>query len=263
MYAALILSGGGARGAYQYGMLQRFHEAGAFHQLQWLAGTSIGAINAALLIMDLQRGKGLDTLRSFWLDADLSHLFSVIDAPRKAMTASDYWAILQDALRHRRLRITPFKERVRELVCEPTIRSSGFQFAIKVYNLDRRRGETWFLEDIPEGQLAEYLLASASFPVFGPHHILGQRYLDGGIAANLPLDILDRASGPALAVDVASFMRYQLQQIRLERKYRDRLTLIRPSRSIPSPAHLSEEGFNNMIRQGEQDGHRALVTPIG
>ena len=42
-----MLQGGGALGAYQVGVYQALHEAGI--EPDWVIGTSIGAINAALI----------------------------------------------------------------------------------------------------------------------------------------------------------------------------------------------------------------------
>ena len=43
----LVLQGGGALGSYQAGVYQALHEAGI--EPDWIIGTSIGAINAALI----------------------------------------------------------------------------------------------------------------------------------------------------------------------------------------------------------------------
>ena len=43
----LVLQGGGALGAYQVGVYEALHEAGV--EPDWVIGTSIGAINAALI----------------------------------------------------------------------------------------------------------------------------------------------------------------------------------------------------------------------
>lgn len=43
----LVFQGGGALGAYQAGVYQALHEAGI--EPDWIIGTSIGAINAALI----------------------------------------------------------------------------------------------------------------------------------------------------------------------------------------------------------------------
>ena len=44
----LVLQGGGALGAYQAGVYQALHEAGM--EPDWVIGTSIGAINASLIV---------------------------------------------------------------------------------------------------------------------------------------------------------------------------------------------------------------------
>src|SRR5260221_7770866 len=59
----LVLQGGGALGAYQVGVYQALHEAGI--EPDWVVGTSIGAINAAL-IAGAPPAERLDRLGDFW-----------------------------------------------------------------------------------------------------------------------------------------------------------------------------------------------------
>src|SRR5882672_9563281 len=60
---ALVLQGGGALGAFQAGVYQALVEAGL--QLDWVAGISIGAINAALIAGNAPQAQ-VDKLRAFW-----------------------------------------------------------------------------------------------------------------------------------------------------------------------------------------------------
>ena len=60
---ALVLQGGGALGAYQVGVYQALHEAGI--EPDWVIGTSIGAINAALICGN-EPAQRLDRLDAFW-----------------------------------------------------------------------------------------------------------------------------------------------------------------------------------------------------
>ncbi len=60
---ALLLQGGGAIGAYQAGIYEALWERGLYPD--WLAGVSIGAINAAL-IAGVPPKSGVDNLRTFW-----------------------------------------------------------------------------------------------------------------------------------------------------------------------------------------------------
>lgn len=59
----LVLQGGGALGAYQAGVYQAMHEHGLMPD--WVVGTSIGAINAALIAGN-PPARRLERLREFW-----------------------------------------------------------------------------------------------------------------------------------------------------------------------------------------------------
>src|SRR5438046_7340114 len=59
----LVLQGGGALGAYQVGCYEALHEAGI--EPDWVIGTSIGAINAALIAGNAKENR-LARLRDFW-----------------------------------------------------------------------------------------------------------------------------------------------------------------------------------------------------
>ena len=59
----LVLQGGGALGAYQVGVYQAMHEAGI--EPEWVIGTSIGAINGAIIAGNPPE-KRLQQLTRFW-----------------------------------------------------------------------------------------------------------------------------------------------------------------------------------------------------
>lgn len=59
----LVFQGGGALGAYQAGVFQALHEAAI--EPDWVIGTSIGAINAAIIAGNAPANR-LDRLREFW-----------------------------------------------------------------------------------------------------------------------------------------------------------------------------------------------------
>ena len=60
---ALVLSGGGALGAYQAGVYQAMHEAGV--EPDWVSGVSIGAINSAIIAGNPPKHR-LRQLQTFW-----------------------------------------------------------------------------------------------------------------------------------------------------------------------------------------------------
>src|SRR4030088_1130491 len=59
----LVLQGGGALGAYQVGVYQALHESGI--EPDWVIGTSIGAINGAIIAGNPPRDR-LERLNAFW-----------------------------------------------------------------------------------------------------------------------------------------------------------------------------------------------------
>src|SRR5262244_3498823 len=59
----LVFQGGGALGAYQGGVYQALHEAGI--EPNWVIGTSIGAINGAIIAGN-EPGKRLNQVSKFW-----------------------------------------------------------------------------------------------------------------------------------------------------------------------------------------------------
>src|SRR5690242_15875400 len=64
----LVLQGGGALGAYQVGVYEALHDAGI--EPDWVIGTSIGAINAALIAGN-DPGDRMDRLNAFWRHVEL------------------------------------------------------------------------------------------------------------------------------------------------------------------------------------------------
>ncbi len=70
---ALVLQGGGALGAYQAGVYQALHEHGLTPN--WVVGTSIGAINGALIAGN-ERAVRLQRLKQFWETVAHEDLFN-------------------------------------------------------------------------------------------------------------------------------------------------------------------------------------------
>ena len=68
----LVLEGGGAKGAYQIGAWKAMREAGV--RIKGIAGTSVGALNGALICMD-----DLANAEKVWETISYSSIMSVED----------------------------------------------------------------------------------------------------------------------------------------------------------------------------------------
>lgn len=75
----LVLQGGGALGSYQAGVVEALAQANLYPG--WVAGISIGAINAALIAGNPPE-KRLERLESFW--NTISAAAPITQAPRHA-----------------------------------------------------------------------------------------------------------------------------------------------------------------------------------
>lgn len=93
MTKALYLSGGGARGAYQVGVLKGIQEIMQFSSkipVDILSCVSAGALNGAMLAMHADDfGKGVSELESMWLNLKCSKVFK-----------DSNWAIFKAMSRH-------------------------------------------------------------------------------------------------------------------------------------------------------------------
>ena len=255
----LILSGGGARGAYQIGVWEAMRTLGLHQHLRAVAGVSIGAINGAFIIQELEIEKP-EFAKNRWKEAAPGAIFSALPDHLEKLGWNDYLQFGLDTLKHLKVRIEPFKKRLFENTEEETIRASKIRLVIAAWNLLKMRTETFRIADIPNSKLAQYIMASASFPTFGPEKIGSNYYLDGGIGNNLPMPLImdDPDIDWGIAVDVASFLRYRPSQYLMEAKYKDRVFVIRPGKNIPSPVDFSNAAALEMLEVGYEEGLEQL-----
>jgi NTE family protein len=108
MKRALVLSGGGSKGAFEAGFIKALSEAGLHFDL--ITGTSIGALNGALLVMG--KKEAFDDL---WDHLDLEHVFKGV--PKLAFSREDFLdqsnlglKFFKHYLKNQGADITPFKE---------------------------------------------------------------------------------------------------------------------------------------------------------
>lgn len=89
---ALVLQGGGALGAYHAGVYQALHERGILPH--WIAGTSIGAINGAL-IAGTRLASRLEHLQKFWRSVAAPDPWDMHRLPKAMLGLNSVWAALQ------------------------------------------------------------------------------------------------------------------------------------------------------------------------
>ncbi len=185
----LVLDGGGARGAYQIGAWKALKEAGV--KISAVAGTSVGALNGALICMD-----DLEKAEKIWSEMEFSRVMSVDDDWMRQFfqgeqKLGDILAELGRVFRDGGVDAAPLRKLIHENVDEEKIRGCGKEFFIVTFSLTDMKELELSVSDIPEGRLEDFLLASAYLVGFKNEPMEdGKRYIDGGIFNNVPADVL-------------------------------------------------------------------------
>ena len=86
--------------------------------------------------------------------------------------------------------VTPLRELIHEMVDEEKIRQSKIAFYLLTFSLSDMKEMELGIEDIPEGLLEDFLLASAYLIGFKNEELHGKKYMDGGVINNVPLGTL-------------------------------------------------------------------------
>jgi NTE family protein len=186
---ALVLSGGGALGAYQAGAYAALENAGI--RPNWIAGTAIGAVNAAIIAGNLPHERAF-RLRQFWRElSGRVALRNELGFHTRARGLADWlWAHWRHsgAWPMRETSAIPsseLRELLREALDFERVNSGSVRVVLGATNLDTG-AETLFDNDRHVLSL-DHVLASTALPGMAPMAIDGQRY-GGGTVSVAPLD---------------------------------------------------------------------------
>lgn len=202
MKRALVLSGGGSRGAYECGAWQALREMNI--RLDAVYGTSIGAINAALVAQG-----DLDVAVKLWENIRMNQIVSTEEGEeftveRMISRKRDLIPFLLENAKNFLMDITPLENLVHETLDEGRVRASGMELGVMITRVPQLSPLEARLGDISQGKLHDYLLASAScFPIFPLKQIDGEYCMDGGYSDNMPvaMAIADGAD-EIIAIDI-------------------------------------------------------------
>lgn len=171
----LVLGGGGARGFAHLGVLRSLAEAGV--PVDWVGGTSIGAIIAALAAAGVPHDQALDACR------------------RHFRSLKDPTLPLVSLLAGRRI-----GARLRDVFGAAAIEDLPLPYLCVSTNLSRAAQAVH-----ERGPLVAAIRASISLPgVLPPARIGADLHVDGGLVNNLPIDVMAARPelGAVIAVDV-------------------------------------------------------------
>jgi len=188
----IALEGGGSKGSFHIGALQACLEAGLSCDV--IAGSSIGAINAALYAQG-----DFEAAKTFWLSVSNYDLFSPEEAELMRLFGSGQHNIralksakesLKAAVGRGGVDISRIVAFIHEHIDPEKLLNSPVDFGLVTVSLSDRKPVELFKDQIPPGQLLDYIMASASFPGFQQLPIGEKKFLDGGAYDNCPVNML-------------------------------------------------------------------------
>jgi NTE family protein len=208
---ALVLSGGGARGVAQIGVLKALERHGI--PVDFITGTSLGAIVGGLYAS----GYTTAQLESLVLSTDWDDVLSLTEETRRTELFMDQ-KLADDrsfvALRFQGLepvfpvavstgqRLTNFlSEQTLQALYHPDPEFADLKIRFAAVSTDLISGRRVVVQS---GSLSEALRASASVPLlFNPIERDSMQLLDGGLVSNIPVDVA-RAEGYDIVIAVNS-----------------------------------------------------------
>src|SRR5580692_8641940 len=204
----LVFQGGGALGAYQGGVYQALHEAGI--EPDWVVGTSIGAINGAIIAGN-QVGTRLERLREFWdrvgrkplwdgtpfgqlAGSAASYVMAMFNgisgyyAPNRALAWGGMGALV-GVERAAFYTIDELRKTVSNLVDFTRLNAKHMRLTVGAVNV--RTGKMHYFDSRNLPITLDHVLASGALPPgFPAVRIDGDPYWDGGLYSNTPVEVV-------------------------------------------------------------------------
>lgn len=203
----LVLQGGGALGAYQAGVYEALHEAGI--EPDWVIGTSIGAINVALIVGN-PRERRVERLHAFWntlahkglpalwpglpgLPTAWTTLAAIgqglpgFFAPNHMAWLSPHLPLDEDATGY--YDTAALRETLASLTQISRHNANAPRLTVGAVNV--RSGEMRYFDSRDETLDLRHVLASGALPpAFAPVRIGDELYWDGGLYSNTPVEVV-------------------------------------------------------------------------
>jgi NTE family protein len=211
----LVLQGGGALGAYQAGAYEALAEAG--HMPRWVAGISIGSVNAAIIAGNAPEQR-VRRLREFWervsgrligwplaKDDNSRRVFNEVSAAFVAAGGVPGFfeprippALFRSPGTPEAISIydtAPLRETLSELVDFDLLNSGAVRMSIGAVQV--LTGNMKYFDTTSHSVGPEHIMASGALPPgFPPIEIEGEPYWDGGLVSNTPLQHVLERGGP-------------------------------------------------------------------
>lgn len=250
----IALEGGGAKGAYQAGVLKALKELGI--QYDCVVGTSIGALNATSYVREDYEG-----CIKLWENTNFSFDESKSTTNNSAINFEEFKNNIDEFekyyMNNASIDSEPIVQFFKDNIDEEAIRNSHIDLGITTFCLSDREPLRLFKDDIPSGMLHEFIFASCSLPVFKPRPINGKYYLDGSFFSRLPIEMAVKKE-----CNVIITVRLRPDSYDFRKINHVKIIDIAPDEFLSSTLEASQERITWMIDKGYEDAMRILKNSM-
>ncbi len=249
---ALVLAGGGAKGAYEMGVWKALRRLKI--KIDIVTGTSIGSLNGALIVQN-----SYYKAMRLWLTTDFYKLFgselkNLTDVKKALQIYSE------NILKRDGIDTYGYQDLVKKTIDLNKFYNSPINYGLITYNFSTRKPCLLTKNKIKRDKLCDYIIASTScFPALDMKEIDGDKYVDGGYYDNMPINLaVDMGATNVIAVD--------LESVGIVRNVKDdnvEITYIKPSCDLGNFLVFDQKlikkniaiGYNDTMKKfGKLDG---------
>jgi NTE family protein len=267
---ALALQGGGAHGAFTWGILEKLLEENVL-DIRGFCGTSVGAITAALTVYGIQK-KGtqgaIDLLGKFWKELSVSTYFTMPHASwidnhvfHGNLDYSPQYRFLSSLTNYMSpyqfnpLDVNPLRDIIGKLVDFEEIKHSRIKLFVSATKVKDGSCKVFSLEDMS----LNAVLASSCLPTLSKAiEVDGHFYWDGGYTGNPPIYPLIHGT------DAKDILLVQINPIRTDEipmevsEITDRVNEISFNATLMAEMHMINKGFD---MNGKENDTRFQLIP--
>jgi NTE family protein len=252
----IVLEGGGAKGSYEIGVQKALNELEI--KYDYVVGTSIGSLNAVSYVlneyekysymwskMNFNFKNGSDNEKINKKQLTLNELVQDID-----LYENEY-------LNSKGIDPSGLIEMLKNNIDEDSVRSAKINFGLATYCITDKKPLYLFLNDIPYGQLHEYIFASCNLPVFTPRPINNKYYVDGSYFSRLPIDMLIDKE-----LDVIITVRLRTDKYDFSKYKNVKIIDIAPNEFLSDTLKADQDRIIWMMNKGYEDAIKILNENI-
>jgi len=245
----LVLAGGGTKGAYQVGVWKALCEMGI--KIKAITGASIGALNGALFLQD-----DFQALEKMYENIKISNIMKVegVNANKNIFDLSNIFYLASDYSKQKGIDNTPLRGMIKQYVDMEKLYDSEIDFGLVTYSVKNKTPLQKFKNEIPKGEMENYLLASSCFPIFKPQIIDGEEYYDGGLYDNIPSNMLIEKGYKNIIIADISGIGFSKKTVRKDVYVK----VISPSEDLGGTFEFNHERIVNNIKLGYLDTKRTF-----